>query len=97
MEDTERLRREITELLALRDRAVAIAHANIEKRLDAMNEFRAALGDQSRTYVSRTEIDLRMGALGDRIAAMEKNQNRFLGGALLLSLLVPLLIRVLFK
>lgn len=95
--EVERLRREINEFLQLRDRAVGIAHGNIEKRLDAMNEFRQALNDQSRTFVQRPELDLRLGVVGDRLATLERNQNKFFGAAIIVSVLVPVILRFLFK
>jgi hypothetical protein len=39
------------------DKATSIASTNLEKRLDSMNEFRAALKDQTSTFVPRTEFD----------------------------------------
>ncbi len=95
--ETERLRREINELLVLRDRAVAIAHSNIEKRLDTLNEFRGALSDQSRTLVNRAEFDLRFVTLADRISALEKSQNKLLGAMLILSVLIPIALKLLLK
>ena len=91
------MRREIHALLDLRDRAVTLAHGNIEKRLDAMNEFRAALGDQARTYVSRQELDIRMEAYNARVIAIERYQNKLLGAMVVLSVLIPIMIRLFFR
>jgi len=103
----ERLRREVDLQFDLRDRAVTIAHRNIDKRLDAMNEFRAALNDQARSFVARSELDLRMENVNTRLSATEKFQNNLQGriavwgvvggliGSVVVSVVVFLILRVL--
>jgi len=95
--ETERLRREILEMFGLRDRAVSIAHSNIDRRLDAMNEFRAALDDQSKHFVDRKELDLRMIVLEERLTTLERYQNKVIGAVCIVAILVPLLLRMVFK
>jgi hypothetical protein len=68
------------------EQAVAVALANAEKatvkaemasdkRFEAVNEFRAVLGDQTKTFISRTEYETSKDALGDRIAAADTRVN----------------------
>jgi hypothetical protein len=40
------------------DRALGKAEFAYEKRFDAMNEFREAMGDQQRTFIPRAEFDI---------------------------------------
>lgn len=97
LSETERLRREVNEMLILRDRAVTIAHSNIEKRLDTLNEFRGALSDQANTFISRAEMDLREARLSERLGAIEKYQNKALGAVALLAVLVPLVLKFVLR
>ncbi len=47
--------------------AVSKAEAASEKRLDAVNEFRATLSDQQRTLMPRSEVEALMKATNDKI------------------------------
>ncbi len=49
--------------------AVSKAEAAVEKRFDAVNEFRAQLGDQSRTLMPRPEAEVLFKSLDTRIDA----------------------------
>lgn len=60
---------------------ITVARNAQDKRLDAMNEFRAALTDQANQMVSREVFDsairereARINALADRVVALEKTQ-----------------------
>ncbi len=59
--------------------AIRKAETATEKRFDAVNEFRAQLGDQARTFLPRPEYDVQQLAMNQRIAALEKTVND-LGG-----------------
>ncbi len=59
--------------------ALRKAEVAIEKRFDSVNEFRAQLGDQARTFLPRPEFDIQQLAMGARIAALEKSVNDFQG------------------
>lgn len=56
--------------------AVRKAEAAVEKRFDSVNEFRAQLGDQARTFVPRSEFDVRLDPIIERISKLE---NRSIG------------------
>ena len=61
---TVTLRDFILSLLADRDREVAAALASLNARLDSINEFRAQLNDQAKTFATRDQIaDLNMRLL----------------------------------
>jgi hypothetical protein len=47
--------------------AITRASAATEKRFEGVNEFRAQLADQARTFLPRTEYQTAHEALGDRI------------------------------
>lgn len=52
--------------------AVSKAESAAEKRFDSVNEFRATLADQTATLMPRSETDIRLTALGDRLTAAER-------------------------
>lgn len=54
------------------DRAVVKAEAATEKRFESVNEFRATLSDQQRTFMPRSESDAIIKALDVRLQRMEE-------------------------
>lgn len=58
--------------LANADRAVLKAELANDKRFDGVNEFRAALDNQQRTLIQRSEVDVLFRGLDSKIAAIEK-------------------------
>jgi hypothetical protein len=62
------LREYITSLLADRDREVSSALEALNKRFDGVNEFRAQLADQAKTFGTRDQID----AVNSRILEQTK-------------------------
>ncbi len=59
--------------------AVRKAETAMEKRFDSVNEFRAQLSDQARTFLPRPEFDVQHLAMSSRIAALEKSINDIQG------------------
>lgn len=55
-EDEVSLKEFILDKLGEYDKALEVAYASMDKRLDAMNEFRQSLKDQSFTFLPRTEF-----------------------------------------
>lgn len=53
--------------------AVIKAETATEKRFDSVNEFRATLADQQRTYMPRSEVDIIIKNLEERVS-MNANQ-----------------------
>ena len=51
--------------------AVTKAEAATDKRFESVNEFRAQLGDQERTFVGRAEYASRHEAISDRLSKAE--------------------------
>ena len=52
--------------------AVIKAETAAEKRFEGVNEFRAALGDQQRLLMPRSEADRAITALSEKLLALEK-------------------------
>lgn len=59
--------------LVAADRAVAKADVANEKRFDAVNEFRAQLNDQAKTFMPRTETTSLIKSLDDKIESSQAN------------------------
>jgi hypothetical protein len=56
--------------LANAEKATAKAEAAADRRLEGMNEFREALSDQTKTFLSRAEYNPAHEALAERVSAM---------------------------
>lgn len=52
------------------DRAVSKAEGASEKRFDAVNEFRATLADQQRTLIPRSEVEIIVKSINEKIDAL---------------------------
>jgi hypothetical protein len=61
------------------EKAVVKAESASEKRFDAVNEFRQQLGDQAATFASRTEVEVKIEAIVERLEAEAKRTNERLG------------------
>jgi len=68
--DTSREQRQVD-----RD-ALAIATAALEKRLDGLNEFRAQLGDQAKSFVTRELHDALAAEVERRVASAQADVDR---------------------
>ncbi len=53
--------------MAAAEKAVTKAEASSEKRFESVNEFRAQLNDQVKTFMSRVETEQRMQVLTERL------------------------------
>jgi hypothetical protein len=53
------------------DRASAVERAQLDKRLDALNEFRVQLKDQSAMLISRSEVTALIGGLQSDVKRLE--------------------------
>jgi hypothetical protein len=58
--------------LAAQSAAVIKAEVSTEKRFESVNEFRNTLADQQRNLMPRSEVEVIVRGLTDKIAAMEK-------------------------
>lgn len=74
-EHLEQVRVETAAALAAADKAIQKSEAAVEKRFDAVNEFRAQLSDQAASFMPRKESDVRMDALIERIDASAERIN----------------------
>jgi hypothetical protein len=68
-EHLDQVRHETAVAFASSDRAISKAESSNEKRFEAVNEFRAQLNDQQRTFLTRIEYDGRHEALSDKVDA----------------------------
>lgn len=59
--------------------AIKTAADALDKRLDGVNEFRAQLGDQARSFLPRPEYDVQQKALEERMTKLETNSWLSLG------------------
>lgn len=53
------------------DRAAAVERAQLDKRLDALNEFRVQLKDQAETQISRGEVTVLIAGLQTNVRRLE--------------------------
>lgn len=63
LRDIESLRREQEKACKIHEREIETAKRELDRRLESMNEFRDQLDKQSRTFMTRTEIEFRFNAL----------------------------------
>ena len=63
---------EISAALAAADRAVLKAETATEKRFESVNEFRGTLDQQQRTLIPRSEVDVLMRGVEEKITANTK-------------------------
>jgi hypothetical protein len=61
----------IVAALAAADRAVLKAELASDKRFEGVNEFRGTLADQQRTLMPRSEVEVIVKALNEKIAKLE--------------------------
>ncbi len=72
------VREMISQALASTERAVNKAEVANERRFDSVNEFRNTLGDQQRTLMPRSEVEVIMRGQNDKmegLSAIIKSQN----------------------
>jgi hypothetical protein len=62
----------ITTAMAAADRAVTKAELATEKRFESVNEFRGTLDNQQRTLIPRSEVDVMVKGLNDKIGQLTK-------------------------
>ena len=53
--------------------AVTKAEAATEKRFDSVNEFRKTLSDQTSSFATRAEVDLRIQGLDDKLGSTKES------------------------
>lgn len=67
---------EITTALTAADRAVSKAELATEKRFESVNEFRGTLDQQQRTLIPRSEVDVLVRGLDEKIAQLTKQMDQ---------------------
>ena len=61
------LEKYFTEMIISRDKALLVALATMEKRLDGMNHLKAQLDDREKTYIPRLQYEVEHKVLSDRV------------------------------
>lgn len=64
------------------EKAVNKAEQSMDKRLEALNEFRQALTDQQQTFIKRQEFDAQHTNLVDRVNALQSRIERSEGSSI---------------
>ena len=82
-------------------KSIDTAKAELERRLESMNEFRSQLEKQSKTFLDKDYYDLQHGILLDRINSLQRSRdiqdgrssisNYIAGAAILISLIFGML------
>jgi hypothetical protein len=62
--------------LAAADRAVIKAEVAAEKRFESVNEFRNTLSDQQRNLIPRSEVDVTVRGISEKIATLQNQMER---------------------
>lgn len=62
--------------LAAADRAVVKAEAAAEKRFEGVNEFRGTLADQQTLLIRRSEVDVMVSGLHEKVATIKEQMDR---------------------
>jgi nitrogen regulatory protein PII-like uncharacterized protein len=65
--------------LGAAEKAVTKAEAATEERLRGMNEFRAQMADQQKTYVTVAEFSARLKSLDEKLSGVDSRQTQMLG------------------
>jgi hypothetical protein len=71
LQQHEAAQRAVDAALAAAKEAVQKAETASEKRFDAVNEFRATLGDQQRTLMPRQEAEIRFAEIDKKLDALQ--------------------------
>lgn len=77
--DVDSLKEYVDSRLDDQQRAVVIANTANEKRLDAVNEFRAQLSDQTRSFLTRNEFIAQHESLSKRVDELTNRINLITG------------------
>jgi len=77
------------------EKSTDIATNVLDKRLDSMNEFRASLKDQQKTFLSRKEFDILHQKVCDDIRMLRESKANLEGKASQLSVFITLIIALL--
>jgi len=61
------------------EKAVILANAANEKRLDSVNEFRSQLDDQAKTFITRSELNAMLSGITSDIKILRDSSHTFIG------------------
>lgn len=66
----------INAALVAQKEAVIKAEVATEKRFEGVNEFRQTLGDQQRMFITRTEVDINLKSLNEKVGLIQSQMER---------------------
>ncbi len=75
-------------------RALELARADVDRRLEAMNELRAQITNERGNYISRAEYEAKHEQLVERIQTLETGQAALLGRLTVVAALAGLAVSV---
>jgi dsDNA-specific endonuclease/ATPase MutS2 len=67
--------RAVAAALSAAEKATTKAENAADDRFKATNEFRQQLSDQTNTFIPRTESDVKLGALADRVTVLTERMD----------------------
>lgn len=91
------MRREIRLELSYRTQALDLARANVDKRLESMNEFRAQLDRQAVTFVTTKDLSATLLLITNRLDAMDKARAWMMGAFAVLQFLFGMVFAMYLK
>ena len=92
--DVVSLKEHIESRFAAIEKAIEIALAALDKRLDGMNEIREAMRDQSGYFISRKEVELQLDKISADITALKEYRAEAKGKASMLSVAISALLGI---
>ena len=78
---TETLYRHFNALMTAQERAIKLAEENATIWRASANEWRGAMTDRERAFMSRTELDMRFTSIDDQLKELKTQQQLHLGKA----------------
>ena len=81
--------------IAALEKATEVASGAMDRRLDGMNEFRDTLRDQASRFVTREEMEVKLGVLMDAISELKDYKAHMEGRASMSSVYVSYAIALL--
>ncbi len=65
--------------MAASEKALVKAELATERRFEGVNEFRAAMADQQATFARKTEVDILINAINNKVDLLMAQQHKHLG------------------
>ena len=76
---TETLYKHFSELMQQQEKAINLAEENAATWRSAANEWRGAMTDRERTFMSRSELDIRFTSITDQLTDLKQSVQTHMG------------------